>query len=98
MRVPLSPVLLLLAFFSAAPGFSQSTVTSAVTTPGDGRVAEWMYGEHIPAVPGLPFTAKVELELVNQLQDGTLLTAIPKDERVTRRATGSIHRWERNPG
>ena len=74
MRVPLSPVLLLLAFFSAAPGFSHSTVTSAVTTPGDGRVAEWMYGEHIPAVPGLPFTAKVELELVNQLQDGTLLT------------------------
>src|SRR5216117_1853626 len=74
MRVPLSPVLLLLAFFSAAPGFSHSTVTSAVTTPGDGHVAEWMYGEHIPAVPGLPFTAKVELELVNQLQDGTLLT------------------------
>ena len=33
-----------------------------------------MYGEHIPAVPGLPFSAKVELELVNQLQDGTLIT------------------------
>jgi len=74
MRVPLSPAFLLLAFFIPQPGFSQSTVTSAVTAPGDGRVAEWMYGEHIPAVPGLPFSAKVELELVNQLQDGTLIT------------------------
>jgi hypothetical protein len=51
MRVPLSPAFLLLAFFIPQPGFSQSTVTSAVTAPGDGRVAEWMYGEHIPAVP-----------------------------------------------
>ncbi|HKW34921.1 MAG TPA: energy transducer TonB [Candidatus Acidoferrum sp.] len=42
--------------------------------PGDGRVAEWMYGEHIPAVPGLPFSARVELEMVNQLQNGTLIT------------------------
>jgi len=33
-----------------------------------------MYGEHIPPVPALPFSAKVELELVNQLQDGTLIT------------------------
>ena len=74
MRVPLSPVFLLVVLCFAQPGFSQSTVTSAVATPGDGRVAEWMYGEHIPAVPALPFSAKVELELVNQLQDGTLIT------------------------
>src|SRR6266849_8191443 len=74
MRVPLRLVVLLLAFCSAPPGFSQLTVTSSVSAPGDGRVAEWMYGEHIPAVPGLPFSAKVELELVNQLQDGTLIT------------------------
>ena len=78
MRVPLRLrlrlVLVLLAVCSARPTFSQSNVTSAVVTPGDGRVAEWMYGEHIPPVPGLPFSAKVELELVNQLQDGTLIT------------------------
>ena len=74
MRVPLRLVVLLLAFCCARAGFSQSNVTSTVSTPGDGRVAEWMYGEHIPAVPGLPFSAKVELELVNQLQDGTLIT------------------------
>jgi hypothetical protein len=74
MRVPFRLVFVLLALCSARPGFSQSTVTSAVTTPGDGRIAEWMYGEHIPAVPALPFSAKVELELVNQLQDGTLIT------------------------
>jgi len=74
MRVPLRLVVLLLAFCCARAGFSQSTVTSTVSTPGDGRIAEWMYGEHIPAVSGLPFSAKVELELVNQLQDGTLIT------------------------
>jgi TonB family protein len=74
MRVPLRPVFVFLALCYARPGFSQSTVTPAVSAPGDGRVAEWMYGEHIPAVPGLPFAAKVELELVNQLQDGTLIT------------------------
>jgi len=33
-----------------------------------------MYGEHIPAVPGLPFSAKAELESANQLQNGTLIT------------------------
>lgn len=74
MRVPLRLIFLLLAFCTAQPGFSQSAVTPAISTPGDGRVAEWMYGEHIPAVPGLPFYAKVDLEFVNQLQDGTLIT------------------------
>src|SRR6266481_7803902 len=74
MRVPLRLVVVLFAFCCARAGFSQSTVTSTVSTPGDGRVAEWMYGEHIPAVSGLPFSAKIELELVNQLQDGTLIT------------------------
>jgi TonB family protein len=74
MRVPLRLVFLLLALRYARPGFSQSTVSPAVSAPGDGRVAEWMYGEHIPAVSGLPFSAKIELDLVNQLQDGTLIT------------------------
>jgi TonB family protein len=74
MRLPLRLVVLLLAFCCAPAGLSQSTVTSSISTPGDGRVAEWMYGEHIPAVSGLPFSARVELELVNQLQDGTLIT------------------------
>src|SRR5437879_11016447 len=74
MRVPLRLLVVLFAFCCARAGFSQSTVTSTVSTPGDGRVAEWMYGEHIPAVSGLPFSAKVELELVNQIQDGTLIT------------------------
>jgi len=74
MRVPLRLVFVLLVLCSAQPGLCQSTAISAVSTPGDGRVAEWMYGEHIPAVPALPFSGKVELELVNQLQDGTLIT------------------------
>ena len=64
----------------AAPAVSQtpaSTVAQSAaqaSAPSDGRVAEWMYGEHIPSVPGLPFSARVELEMVNQLQDGTLIT------------------------
>src|SRR5437667_4249335 len=75
MRLPLSLVFLFLSFCSSQPIFSQTTVaTSSVSPPGDGRVAEWMYGEHIPPTPGLPFSAKVELELVDQLQDGTLIT------------------------
>src|SRR6266436_9742005 len=74
MRVPLSLGFLLLVSCSVPPGFPQSSAAPVVTTPGDGRVAEWMYGEHISAVPALPFSAKVELELVNQLQDGTLIT------------------------
>src|SRR6266481_373781 len=74
MRVPLSLGFLLLVSCSVPPGFPQSSATPVVTTPGDGRVAEWMYREHISAVPALPFSAKVELELVNQLQDGTLIT------------------------
>jgi len=51
MRVPLSLGFLLLVSCSAPSGFSQSSAAPVVTTPGDGRVAEWMYGEHISAVP-----------------------------------------------
>jgi TonB family protein len=74
LPLPLSLALFLVALCSPRPAFAQSTATVTVSALGDGRVAEWMYGEHIPAVPGLPFSAKVELELVNQLQDGTLIT------------------------
>src|SRR5215471_14968805 len=59
------------------PQTPPSTVAQSAaqaSAPSDGRVAEWMYGEHIPSVPGLPFSARVELEMVNQLQDGTLIT------------------------
>lgn len=83
MRLRLSLAMFVFYSYSALPTFSQTpsqTLGSAtaapwsVSAPGDGHVAEWMYGEHIPAVPGLPFSAKVELETVNQLQNGTLIT------------------------
>jgi len=35
---------------------------------------QWMRGERIPPVPNLPFTAKVELETVDQIPDGTFIT------------------------
>ena len=42
MRVPLSFGFLLLVSCSVPPGFPQSSAAPVVTTPGDGRVAEWM--------------------------------------------------------
>jgi hypothetical protein len=33
-----------------------------------------MHGEQIPPIANLPFAAKVELETVDQLQDGTFIT------------------------
>src|SRR5215470_9404316 len=56
---------------SQAPAQTAAAPSGA---PGDGRVAEWMYGERIPAVAGMPFSAKAELESANQLQNGTLIT------------------------
>jgi TonB family protein len=52
----------------------QTPDSAAVSVSSEGRVTEWVYGERIPAVRGLPFSAKVELETVSQLQDGTLIT------------------------
>jgi TonB family protein len=52
----------------------QTTGSPMASVSGEGRVTEWMYGLHIPAVPRLPFTAKVELETVSELQDGTQVT------------------------
>lgn len=59
------------------PGFlqtPQSPDAAPAGVTGEGKVAEWMTGERIPAVPGLPFSAKVELETVSRLQDGTQIT------------------------
>jgi TonB family protein len=52
----------------------QSSDAVPLGVTGEGRVAESMSGEHIPAVSGLPFSAKVVLETVSHLQDGTLIT------------------------
>src|SRR5580704_6596360 len=53
---------------------AQNTNPAVVSVPSEGRVTEWVYGLRIPAVRGLPFSAKVELETVSQLQDGTQIT------------------------
>jgi TonB family protein len=57
-----------------APANAQSSDSAPITVSSEGRVSEWVYGERIPAVRGLPFSAKVELESVSQLQDGTQIT------------------------
>jgi TonB family protein len=53
---------------------AQTPDSAPLIVTSEGRVTEWVYGERIPAVRGLPFSAKVELETVSQLQDGTLIT------------------------
>src|SRR5271169_4141792 len=53
---------------------AQTPESAPVNTSSEGQVTEWVYGERIPPVRGLPFSAKVELETVNQLQDGTQIT------------------------
>lgn len=104
MRLRFSLALFLFAFSSAFPAFSQTlsqtpsaaaAAPSSVTAPGDGRVAEWMYGEHIPAVGGLPFFAKAELETVNQLQNGTLITHKTYN-LIARDGQGRTHNEARN--
>jgi TonB family protein len=53
---------------------AQTPDSVPISVSSEGRVSEWVYGERIPAVRGLPFSAKVELETVSQLPDGTLIT------------------------
>ena len=57
-----------------ARSHQQTTESAPISLSAEGRVTEWVYGERIPAVRGLPFSAKVELETVSQLQDGTQIT------------------------
>ncbi len=52
----------------------QTIGSPAVSISGEGRVTEHVYGLHIPAVRGLPLTAKAEVETVSELQDGTQIT------------------------
>jgi len=56
---------------------------------------EWVYGERIPAVRALPFSAKVELETVSQLQDGTQITHKTYN-LVARDSAGRTHNEMRN--
>ena len=64
----------IVAIFFPVRTNAQTPDSAPVNVTSEGRVTEWVYGERIPAVRGLPFSAKVELETVSQLQDGTLIT------------------------
>jgi TonB family protein len=78
------------------PGTNAQTTDSApVSVSSEGRVTEWVYGERIPAVRGLPFFAKVELETVSQLPDGTQITHKTYN-LVARDSAGSTHNEMRN--
>jgi hypothetical protein len=56
---------------------------------------EWVCGERIPAVRGLPFSAKAELETVSQLQDGTQIMHKTYN-LVARDSAGRTHNERRN--
>lgn len=75
--------------------YAQNTNPAIVSVPGEGRVTEWVDGLRIPAVRGLPFSAKVELETVSHLQDGTQITR--KTYNVDARdSSGRTHNEMRN--
>jgi TonB family protein len=74
MLARLLPYVALVLASSALFSYGQTQAPQFANPPSDGRVAEWMYGEHIPPIAKEPFTARVELETVNQLADGTLMT------------------------
>ncbi|MFI5094622.1 MAG: energy transducer TonB [Candidatus Acidiferrales bacterium] len=74
---------------------AQTPSSAAVGVPGEGRVTEWVYGLHVPAVRGLPFSAKVELETVAQLQDGTQI-AHKTYNLDARDSSGRTHNEMRN--
>ena len=94
-----SPVLCCVATLLLSVTGNCQTAQSITSAPTEGRVAEWMYGEHIPAVPGKPFSAKVVLEIANQLSDGTLIThtTYNMDSRDTRGRTRNEARNWINP-
>ena len=70
----LGVAVVIVSFGLPARSHAQTTESAPVSVSGEGRVTEWVYGLHIPAARGLPFSAKVELETVSQLQDDTQIT------------------------
>jgi TonB family protein len=75
MKRFVSGVVVLLVLVSLpARSHAQTTDPASVSVTAEGRVTEWVYSLRIPAVRNLPFSAKVELETVSQLQDGTLIS------------------------
>jgi len=86
---------LILAIGIPARSSSQRADSAPASVYDEGRVAESMSGEHIPAVGGLPFSAKVELETVSQLQDGTQIMHKTYN-LVARDSAGLTHNERRN--
>jgi TonB family protein len=73
-RFALALAAAIVAIFLVPHTNAQTPDSAPLNVTSEGRVTEWLYGERIPAVRGLPFSAKVELETVSQLQDGTQIT------------------------
>jgi TonB family protein len=64
--------LLLLPFASAA--FGQNVAIQSANPPAYNGARETVDGAHIPAIPGLSFSARVELETAQTLANGTTVT------------------------
>ena len=97
----LGPALLAIVFTSLTlvlhfrvPTFSQ--VTQGPAFAQDLRLSDWNYGERIPPVANLPFTASVEFESVNQLGDGTVISHKAYNQ-IARDSNGrtyhEVHQW-----
>jgi TonB family protein len=100
LRSPLAPIAsflspLIVALFFCAAALPQT----AQVAPGaaqDDLLRDWTSGERIAPVAKLPFTAVLELETVNQLSDGTVIThktynPIARDSLG--RTRHEVHQW-----
>lgn len=92
LGVALASLTVVLCF--CVPTFSQ--VTQGPPVAQDLRLQDWNYGERIPPVANLPFTATVEFETANQLSDGTVIShktynQIARDSKG--RTRHEVHEW-----
>ena len=94
-RLSLSLLSLATVFFLPPSARPQSPDTLPSNTPGTANVSEWMTGESIPAIPGLPFSAKALLETVTHLEDGTVITHNTYN-LIARDSLGRTHNEGRN--
>jgi hypothetical protein len=85
---------LTVALCFCVPTFSQ--VTQGPPVAQDLRISDWNFGERIPPVANLPFTATVEFETVNQLSDGTVISHKTFNQ-IARDSLGrtrhEVHQW-----
>lgn len=86
---------LIVALAAQVYGQSLSNEAAAPGLPPQAGVHRWIDGVTVPASKGNPFSAKVEIEATQQLQDGTTITS-ETFNIVGRDASGRTHNEARS--